>query len=336
MELKKLTYKDAGVDIDSAEETVRSITSKVQSTYIPGVISGVGKFGGMFEIPIQEYKNPVLVSSMDGVGTKLKVAILMQQYDTIGEDLVNHCINDILTSGAKPLYFLDYLSLGKLDSKIVKEIVTGMSNACKQSSCALIGGETAEMPDLYQPGDFDIAGTIVGIVEKSKIIDGSNIVEGDAVIGLASNGLHTNGYSLARKILFGYGGKTIHDRYGGIEGTIGEELLRIHKNYFSVVSSILNHHDIHGMAHITGGGIVGNIKRILPRGPTLKINWTSWQRPQIFKLLQKLRNVPEDDMRRTFNLGIGYVLVVANNDVDTLVGALKNLGEECYQIGRIV
>lgn len=336
MELKKLTYKDAGVDIDSAEESVRSITSIVQSTNIPGVISGIGQFGGMFEIPIHDYEKPVLVSSMDGVGTKLKVAIMMARFDSIGVDLVNHCVNDILTSGAKPLYFLDYLALGKLDSKIVKEIVTGMAKACKQSSCALIGGETAEMPDLYQPGDFDIAGTIVGIVEKSKIIDGSKIVEGDVVIGLASDGLHTNGYSLARKILFGPAGKTIHDRYEGIEGTIGEELLRIHKNYFTVVTSILDHHDIHGMAHITGGGIVGNTKRILPRGTTSKINWTSWQRPQIFNLLQKLGNVPEDDMRRTFNLGIGYVIVVANNDVDAVVGEMKNLGEECYKIGRIV
>ena len=337
MELKKLTYKDAGVDIDSAEETIRSIASIVQSTNSPGVISGIGQFGGMFEIPIHDYEKPVLVSSMDGVGTKLKVAIMMARFDSIGEDLVNHCINDILTSGAKPLYFLDYLALGKLDAKIVIEMVTGMAKACKQSSCALIGGETAEMPDLYQPGDFDIAGTIVGIVEKSKIIDGSKIEKGDVVIGLVSNGLHTNGYSLARKILFGHAaGKTIHDRYEGIEGTIGEELLRIHKNYFTVVSSILDNHDIHGMAHITGGGIVGNTKRILPRGTTLKINWTSWQRPQIFKLLQKLGNVPEDDMRRTFNLGIGYVLVVANNEIDRVVGAMKKLEEECYQIGRIV
>ena len=337
MELKKLTYKDAGVDIDSAEETVRSIASIVQSTNSPGVISGIGQFGGMFEIPIHDYEKPVLVSSMDGVGTKLKVAIMMARFDSIGEDLVNHCINDILTSGAKPLYFLDYLALGKLDAKIVIEMVTGMAKACKQSSCALIGGETAEMPDLYQPGDFDIAGTIVGIVEKSKIIDGSKIEKGDVVIGLVSNGLHTNGYSLARKIIFGHAAeKTIHDRYEGIEGTIGEELLRIHKNYFTVVTSILDNHDIHGMAHITGGGIVGNTKRILPRGTTLKINWTSWQRPQIFKLLQKLGNVPEDDMRRTFNLGIGYVLVVANNEIDRVVGAMKKLEDECYQIGRIV
>lgn len=335
MDSKQITYKDAGVDIDSADETVQNITSVINSTNTPGVISGIGQFGGMFEIPIQEYKSPVLVSSIDGVGTKLKVTIMMNSYDSIGEDLVNHCINDILTAGAKPLYFLDYLSLGKLDSKIVQEIVTGMAKACKQSSCALIGGETAEMPDLYKPGDFDIAGSIVGIVEKSKIIDGSRIEIGDVVIGLPSNGLHTNGYSLARSIFFEHAGKDASDRYEEIEGTIGEELLRVHKNYFPIIYNLLEKHEILGMAHITGGGLESNTKRILPKNTILELDWNSWQRLPIFDLLQQLGNVPEEDMRKTFNLGIGYVLVVSEADEEAIVDSINNLGEKSYQIGRI-
>ena len=333
---KQITYKDAGVDIDSAEESVRSITAIIDSTHTSGVVSGIGQFGGMFEIPVQDYKNPVLVSSIDGVGTKLKVAIMMDKYDSIGEDLVNHCVNDILTTGAKPLYFLDYLAFGKLESKIVQEIVTGMARACKQVSCALIGGETAEMPDLYKPGDFDIAGTIVGIVEKHKIIEGSRIKSDDVLIGLASSGLHTNGYSLARKILFEHSGLSIHENYDGIDGTIGEELLRVHKNYFSLVNSMLDQYDIHGMAHITGSGIEGNTNRILPQNAKLELNWNSWQRNQIFNVLQKLGNVPEYDMRRTFNLGIGFVLVVSESDAEPIVEALKNLDGNPYLIGRII
>jgi phosphoribosylformylglycinamidine cyclo-ligase len=323
---EQTTYKDAGVDIDAAETSVQKIRTLANSTHTSGVFRGLGHFGAMFRLPLEEYSDPIIVSSMDGVGTKLKAAIKMEKYDTIGEDLVNHCINDILTTGAKPLFFLDYLSLGKISPEAVHEIVSGMVRACKQSSCALIGGETAEMPDLYRPGEFDLAGTIVGIVEKEDIIDGSRIEQGDVLLGLASNGLHTNGYSLARKILFENQGFSVADK-------LPDASIR---NYHLDVAPLLKKYDIHGLAHVTGGGIEGNVKRILPDHTKVEIDWSAWQRPAVFRHLQRLGNVPEKDMRRTFNLGIGFVMILPEGEASSLQEEMELRGESSFLVGRVL
>ncbi len=336
MQNKKMTYKDAGVDINAGNRSVEKIKGLVSTTFNPNVLKGIGHFGAMYKIPLSGYDEPVLISSIDGVGTKLKVAIKMQKHDTIGEDLVNHCVNDILTSGARPLFFLDYLSLGEVTPEIVKEIVKGIVRGCKRANCALIGGETAEMTDLYQPGDFDLAGTIVGIVEKSKIIDGSNIQTGDKLIGLKSNGLHTNGYTLARKILFEKHKLDVNFFHIQLNQTIGEALLEVHRNYFHLVNPIIKNYDIHGLAHITGGGIYGNTKRVVSKSLKLIIDWESWDRPSVFNVIQDMGGVPEHDMRRTFNLGIGFVIITSEKNVKNIRNDLKNAGEESVVIGGII
>jgi len=330
-----ITYKASGVDIEAGEESVRRIKSLVKQTFRPEVLTDIGLFGGLFRANFEGYQKPVLVSSVDGVGTKLKVAFLMNRHNTIGEDLVNHCVNDILTSGAKPLFFLDYLSLGKVSPDKIADIVSGFVRGCKHSNCALIGGETAEMPDLYQPGEYDVAGTIVGIVDEDKIISGKTITRGDVLIGLASSGLHTNGYTLARRVLFDRAGLKVDSFIGEIDQTIGEALLAVHKCYLNVVSPVIERHEIKGIAHITGGGIIGNLSRIIPAGLKIRVDWTSWPRPAIFKLIQKLGAVPEEDMRRTFNLGIGMILVVAPENTDAVRLAIENAGEEARVIGTI-
>jgi len=330
-----ITYKASGVDIEAGEESVRRIKSLVKQTFRPEVLTDIGLFGGLFRANFEGYQKPVLVSSVDGVGTKLKVAFLMNRHNTIGEDLVNHCVNDILTSGAKPLFFLDYLSLGKVSPDKIADIVSGFVRGCKHSNCALIGGETAEMPDLYQPGEYDVAGTIVGIVDEDKIISGKTITRGDVLIGLASSGLHTNGYTLARRVLFDRAGLKVDSFIGEIDQTIGEALLAVHKCYLNVVSPVIERHEIKGIAHITGGGIIGNLSRIIPAGLKIRVDWTSWPRPAIFKLIQKLGAVPEEDMRRTFNLGIGMILVVAPENADAVRLAIENAGEEARVIGTI-
>lgn len=332
---KQYTYKDAGVDINAGEESVKNIKDIVATTFNRNVLQGIGQFGAMFQIPVNDYKNPILVSSVDGVGTKLKVAVLMNKHDTIGEDIVNHCINDIFTTGAKPLYFLDYLSLGKVNPETVKQIVSGMVRACKKANCALIGGETAEMVDLYQPGEYDLAGTVVGIVEKEAIIDGRKIKSGDQLIGLKSSGLHTNGYTLARKVFFEKQQLNPDSNIPGLDKNIGKTLLEIHRNYFPVVSPLIKKYDIHGLSHITGGGIVGNTRRILPEGLDLKINWDSWKRPPVFDIIQEVGNVPAEDMKRTFNLGIGFILIVQKNDVEKIQNELQKNGEESCLIGEV-
>ena len=336
MPRKQLTYKEAGVDIDAGEESVRRIRNLVATTFTPGVLQGIGHFGAMFELALTEIREPVLISSVDGVGTKLKIAVMMNKHDTIGEDLVNHCVNDIFTTGAQPLFFLDYLSLGKVDPAVVEQLVTGMARGCKKANCALIGGETAEMTDLYQPGDYDIAGTIVGVVEKSHLINGESIQEGDQLIGLASSGLHTNGYTLARKIFFDICHFTVDQFHLQLQTTIGDALLQVHRNYFPVVAPLLHKCDIHGMAHITGGGIVSNTNRIVPAGLQIDVDWSAWEWPPIFRLLQKLGNVPDDDMKRTFNLGIGFVLVVSSEVVAELQAELLAAGEQSFLIGKVV
>ncbi len=332
---KPIQYKDAGVDIAAGEEAVNRIKGLVRSTFTPSVLTDLGKFGGFFALDLQGYKSPVLVSSIDGVGTKLKVAFMMKQHDTIGEDLVNHCINDILVGGAKPLFFLDYIGTGKLSPSVMEEIISGMVRGCKAAGCSLVGGEMAEMPGFYQAGEYDVAGSIVGMVEKERIIDGRAIQKGDVLVALRSNGLHTNGYSLARKVLFEAAKLDVHDPIEETGSTVGESLLRVHRCYYPIIWPLLDRFEIRGMSHVTGGGIEGNTRRILLEGRSLKIDWKAWEIPPIFRFIQDKGNVPDTDMRRTFNLGIGYILIVSPGIVQSLTEALKATGENPIQIGEI-
>ncbi len=331
-----MRYKDAGVDIAAGEEAVRRIKTSVRSTFTPGVLTDIGRFGGFFALNRELCREPVLVSSVDGVGTKLKVAFMVGRHDTIGEDLVNHCVNDIFVGGARPLFFLDYIGTGRLSPTVVEEVITGMVRGCKNAGCALIGGEMAEMPGFYQSGEYDLAGCIVGLVEKSRIIDGSLIRKGDVLVGLPSNGLHTNGYSLARKVLFEKAGYAAGSIVDGLEKTLGEELLKVHRCYLHPVSPLLERFEIHGMSHITGGGIVGNTMRIVPDGLGLDIRWESWTVPPIFELIQRKGGVPEDDMRRTFNLGIGFILIVKPSDAGAVAAGLEAAGEKPVLMGEAV
>ncbi len=326
------TYKEAGVDIEAGENLVKGIKGFVRETFTDSVLTDVGLFGSFYELKTGLYKEPVLVSSVDGVGTKLKVAFMMNKHDSVGQDLVNHCVNDILVCGARPLYFLDYFATGKLETKVAEKVIFGLAKACKENGCSLVGGETAEMPGIYAEGEYDIAGTIVGIVEKSKIIKGERIAKGDTLVGLPSTGLHTNGYSLARSVLFPkYKPTDVFEETGR---SIGEELLSIHKSYLHIVDSIRDKIDIKGMSHITGGGIVGNTMRIIPKGLELNINWNSWKRPSIFSLIQQTGEVPEEDMRKAFNLGIGLVFVIGNQETEKLMELIKH--ENPVILGEVI
>ncbi|HCL56806.1 MAG TPA: phosphoribosylformylglycinamidine cyclo-ligase [Spirochaetia bacterium] len=328
-----VTYKDSGVDIEAGEKMVNEIKKEVATTFNKNVLSQIGLFGGFFKIP-EGYKNPVLVSSVDGVGTKLKIAFMMDKHNTVGEDLVNHCVNDIAVCGAEPLYFLDYLATGKLKPEIGAEIVKGMARGCRNNGCALIGGETAEMPGFYNEGEYDMSGTIVGIVDQDKIIKGDDIQGREVLIGLPSNGLHTNGYSLARKVILDkYKANTYSAELGM---SVGEELLKVHKSYLSSIKALKNSISVKGMSHITGGGIEGNTKRIIPEGKTLKIDWNSWEWLPIFKLIQKEGDVPLEDMRRTFNLGIGIIFAVDKNDLNQALKILKDAGENPLVVGEVI
>lgn len=333
MSYKKFTYKDSGVDIKAGEELVNSIKDVVKETHNANVVSNIGGFGGLFSADFGSMKNPVLVSSVDGVGTKLIVAFKSGVYDTVGQDLVNHCVNDIAVCGAKPLFFLDYFSTGKLEQQVGFDVVKGFAKACKENGVALIGGETAEMPDIYDKGEFDLAGTIVGVVDKDQLITGDKIKKGDLLIGLKSSGLHTNGYSLARNVLFSE--FDVDDQPEELERTIGEELLQVHRSYLDIISKLKDVDGVHGFSHITGGGIVGNTKRILPDGLKLDVDWESWERPDIFKLIQKTGNVPEEDMRATFNLGIGLIIVVSREAVDKVEKLCNEIEEEVFRIGVV-
>lgn len=326
-------YEDAGVSIKAGEETVNKIKSYAKSTFNKSVLADIGLFGAFFQPDLSEYKEPVLVSSVDGVGTKLKIAIELNKHDTIGQDLVNHCVNDIAVCGAEPLFFLDYLAFGKLNPEVAAEIVKGFSIACKENGCALIGGETAEMPGVYQIGDYDLSGTIVGIVEKSKIIKGDNIVPGDVLIGIPSTGLHTNGYSLARKVLLKK--YKITERIPSFNHTLGEELLTVHRSYLNLIKVMKSKINIKGMSHITGGGIVGNTKRILPKGLKLKIEWSNWEIPVIFKLIQDAGNISDEEMREVFNLGIGLVFVVSKGNAESSLQLANELNEQAKIIGEV-
>jgi phosphoribosylformylglycinamidine cyclo-ligase len=328
------TYKSAGVDLEAGDETVRRIKSFAKSTFNKNVISDIGLFGGFYELDLTEYKKPVLVSSVDGVGTKLKIAFAMNKHNTVGQDLVNHCTNDIAVCGAKPIYFLDYLAFGKLNPDIAEKIIEGFSIACKENSCALIGGETAEMPGLYSPDEYDMSGTIVGIVDKDKVINGKNITKGNVLLGFASNGLHTNGYSLARKILLDK--YKLTDKFDDVELPLGEELMKVHKSYLNLIMQLKTKLDIKGFSHITGGGIVGNTKRILREGLSLKINWDAWELPGIFKLIQSTGDIPNDEMRKVFNIGIGLIAVVDKNDVNAAINISNELNENPVILGEVV
>ncbi len=330
--MQQMNYKSAGVDIDAGEEVVRRLKPLVRQTFTKGVLGDIGAFGAFFELDTSGYQRPVLVSSVDGVGTKLKVAAAMQKYDTVGQCLVNHCVNDILVCGAKPLYFLDYYACGKLQPEHAVSVISGMVVACKENGCALIGGETAEMPGLYDEGDFDLAGTIVGIVEKEKILDGRTIVAGDILIGLSSTGLHTNGYSLARKVFE----HRLNEYSAELGSTIGEALLRIHRSYLHVVYPMLSQFEIKGLSHITGGGLVANTMRVLPKGLALKIDWQAWTWPPIFEMIQRAGNVPTEDMRRTFNLGIGLVVIVSKTEASRAMAYLSSIGEPYWLIGEVI
>ena len=327
------TYRDAGVDIEAGEETVRRIKGIVRETFTPGVLTDIGAFGGFFALG-NSYEDPVLVSSVDGVGTKLKVAVRVGRHDTIGEDLVNHCVNDIAVCGARPLFFLDYFSTGSLKPTVAEQVIRGFAKACKENGCALIGGETAEMPDLYRPGDYDLAGCITGVVERRDIVDGSQIEAGDVLLGLPSTGLHTNGYSLARKVLFErYVAGDTPEELGG--ATLGEALLTVHRSYLDPIQALLAEGVAHGFAHITGGGIEGNTRRVVPEGLQASFDWEAWKRPALFRLIQEIGDVPEDDMRRTFNLGVGLVVVIPEAKRVRALAVLGALGEPAFTLGRI-
>ena len=331
-----MDYKASGVDIDAGNETVRRIKALARSTFTSGVLSEIGSFGGLFRLDTTGSKDPILVSSADGVGTKLKVAFMTNQHRTIGVDLVNHCVNDILVQGARPLFFLDYLATGRLQPDVAEQIVEGLARACKDNGCALLGGETAEMPGFYADGEYDLAGFIVGAVDGELLIDGRSIAAGDVLIGLPSTGLHTNGYSLARRIAFEHLGLTADAHVAQLGGTIGEVLLTPHRSYLHAVYPLVAKGAIKGMAHITGGGITDNLPRILPSGTAARVVRSAWTVPPVFQWLQTSGDVPTDDMYRTFNMGIGVILVCPSALADTVIEDLRTRHEHPVVIGEIV
>ena len=333
---KPMTYKDAGVDIDAGNRFVEMIKPLVKATSRPEVMSDIGGFGGLFSLNTTKYKQPALVSSTDGVGTKLKLAFLLDKHDTVGIDLVAMCVNDIIVQGAEPLFFLDYLATGQLSPEKAVEILKGISAGCQQAGCALLGGETAEMPGMYSDGEYDLAGFTVGVVDRSRIIDGSTITKGDKVIGIASSGLHSNGYSLARKILLDTMALPLDRAPDGFSRSLGEELLEPTKIYVKSILNLIRDFTVKGIAHITGGGLLENLPRVLPQHCKAIIERNSWEKPAIFEMLREGGNIPQDEMYRTFNYGIGMTLVVPPKEVDDILGRLAGLGERAYLIGEIV
>ncbi|MEK6758998.1 MAG: phosphoribosylformylglycinamidine cyclo-ligase [Deltaproteobacteria bacterium] len=332
---KNLTYSDAGVNIDEGNRLVKLIKPAVRASYRPEVIGDIGGFGALFSGRFKGLKDPVLVSSTDGVGTKLMVAFMADRHDTVGVDLVAMSVNDILVSGAEPLFFLDYFATGKLDAKTASKVVKGIADGCRQAGCALIGGETAEMPGLYKTGEYDLAGFAVGVVDKKKIIDGKRIKAGDAIIGLASSGLHSNGYSLARKVIFEKLGLSIGSKPEGYKKDVGSMLIAPTRIYVKPVRGLMKEVDICGMAHITGGGFTENIPRVIPKGLKAVIKKGSWKMPPVFKLIQDGGSIDEDEMLRTFNCGIGFIMVVREKDAEKALVKIKKLGERPYLIGTI-
>ena len=336
MATKPTTYTDAGVDIDAATRATDRIKELAQRTFNDRTLSEIGSFGGMFDGAFPNLRQPVLVASADGVGTKLKIAFAADLHNTVGRDLVNHCVNDILVQGARPLFFLDYVATGKLSPQIVEQIVSGVADGCRENGCVLLGGETAEMPGFYAAGEYDIAGFIVGVVDRQKVIDGKRIVPGDVLLALPSVGLHTNGYSLARKIFFEIAGDGVDTRVDELGETVGQALLREHKSYLHELEGLLDAGVIKGLAHITGGGLTDNIPRILPEGTAVEINKSSWPILPIFTAMQQIGNVPEPEMYRTFNMGIGMIIVCAATDAASITTHFSQRGDPCYEIGRVV
>ena len=345
--MKQRAYARAGVDIELGNKVKATLPQLLAATHRPEVLGKVGGFGGLFALDVRKFKQPVLVSSVDGVGTKLKIAFAMDRHDTIGQDLVNHCVNDIAVLGAEPLFFLDYLGTGRLQPRVFTQIIKGFAQACAENRCALIGGETAQMPGFYQPGEYDVSGTIVGVVEKSKILDGKMIRPGDAVIGLASSGLHTNGYSLARKIFFEQMKLKPGSRVAELGNTIGDELLKVHVSYGPLVQSLLrrfnhqlptiNHQpSIKGLAHITGGGFIDNIPRVLPKTCDVIIRKGTWDMPAIFQLIQAKGGVPEIELYQVFNLGIGMTIIVAPEIVSQVLKFIRAHSQRAWLIGEVV
>ncbi len=330
-----LSYQDTGVDLDAAERTKDALKALVASTRDENTLSEMGLFGGLYAVPAGSTA-PVLVSSADGVGTKLKLAFATGRHDTVGQDLVNHCVNDILVQGARPLFFLDYLATGEMDERVVAEVVRGMALACKDNGCALLGGETAQMPDFYTPGEYDLAGFIVGLVERDQVLDGSRIEAGDVLVAVGSTGLQTNGYTLARAIVFDRMGLSVDDPFPGEDATVGEVLLRVHGSFLNSVLPLLESGSLHGLAHITGGGIPGNLPRVLPEGLGAVIDHGSWTVPNIFRVLQEAGGVDEDEMFRVFNMGVGMIAVVPSGFEGDVVDRLRAAGEEAWVLGRVV
>jgi len=330
-----ITYADAGVNIDRGNRTKQRIKYLAHKTFTRGVLSEIGGFGGLFSVD-KKYLDPVLVSSVDGVGTKLKVAFEMKMHHTVGGDLVNHCVNDIAVQGATPLFFMDYLATGRLDPEVAEKVVEGIAEACKHNGCALIGGETAEMPGFYSEGEYDLAGFIVGVVEREKVINGKDVLPGDIVLGLPSNGLHTNGYSLARKLLFEIAGYSPETFVSEIKNKVGNELMRTHRSYWPLVRKLIAGECVAALAHITGGGITENLPRVLPKGTAAVIELGTWPVLPVFEHLQKLGNVPEDEMLRTFNMGLGMLVVVPAKKFKKAETLLERAGEKFYSVGRIV
>lgn len=332
--MKETRYSDAGVDISAANEAKKRITSAVKATHGPEVLGGIGGFGGLFATDSFP-SDPVLVSSIDGVGTKLKIAFLLDRHNTVGEDIVNHCVNDILVQGARPLFFMDYLATGKLEPGIVEEVVEGIARACRFNACSLLGGETAEMPGFYTEGEYDLAGTIVGVVSRRSILTGEAIESGDIILGLASSGLHTNGYSLARKVLLEMAQLTLDETSPDLGRPLGDELLQPHRSYAPSILPLVEGNLLKGMVHITGGGFGGNIPRVVPDRCKAVINKGSWQILPIFKLIANLGNVPEDEMYLTFNMGIGLMVITSGRNAGDVEKALLKAGETVYPIGHI-
>jgi phosphoribosylformylglycinamidine cyclo-ligase len=330
-----ITYHSAGVSLAAADESTRKIAALAKSTFNPHVLKEIGLFAGFFALDLALYTNPVIVSSIDGVGTKLKIAFATGRHNTVGEDLVNHCVNDIMTCGADPLFFLDYLGIGKLDPDTAAALVDGMARACRANGCALIGGETAEMPGFYTVGEYDLAGTIIGAVNRDQIIDGSGIQKGDLLIGLPSTGLHTNGYSLARKVLLEVNRINLDMFVERLGMTWADALLQVHRSYLVPIRLVRSHPALRGISHITGGGIEGNTRRLLREGLHMAIDWQTWTMPPLFQLIQQGGAITEEEMRRVFNLGVGLVLIASPEGADEIIELLGANGEKSWKIGRI-
>ena len=329
-------YKKAGVDIQAASQTKDEITEMVRSTFRPEVLTDIGGFGGLFRPQFKGMEDPVIVSSVDGVGTKLKVAVMMNCHNTVGSDLVNHCVDDILAMGAQPLFFLDYMAYQKHDGAVVKALISGIASACKENNCALIGGEMAELTDMYHPGEYDLAGTIVGVVDRCKIIDGSTVCEGDVLVGLPSTGLHTNGYTLARSVLFDKAGYSVDDHLTQLGMTVGEALLKTHRSYLPLLSGFLGDPGLHGLSHITGGGFEGNVNRVLPGTLNARINVETWTPLPVFQLIREKGNITGQECYRTFNMGIGMVAILSPDIVDKFSESLNKKGMSAPAIGEII